>query len=575
MGDLRYVSPSIKAQVLQLAARLHAAAVETLDLARQFRMELLQVEPTADTAIIDALLLRTEGDVEGALRLLRDVSNPDAHSVLFAILNKAHGDAPSVEWYESQDGREDPSFFTGRGWCDLAVALAHLERWDEASSRLVNAAEHRNGHPDFSYIEGVVNAALLLPAEYRHLSLVTNLFPPVSLEGSDADQRRDFALTCFKRAEDALGVVQPERAFAAREWSLWLRLTHADPEERKKTVAELDKDLQDMGKAIPLVPLVHLFNVPYDADRVWKYLDLRAKIGGLDDRELHARYVLAQERLGPDGFLLFLNDEEARLGQLFPRARIAVDKIGALVQGGQTAKARSVLAEYQAELKEEEYRRISVNLDAQEGKDPRVELERLYESTHSLLDLQNLVEHLGSVKDWSALRPLLFDLFTQKQRTLRNLKRLVMCIEHTSVGSDQEILNLLESNPDLAQSDPDLIATRARVLFHLGRIGEARGLNDKLLNERNHPADLDLDIKLALQLGDWERFPGIVEREWLRRAEHQARDLIRLAALAAEADATASRAFELLKLAAEKGSEDPYILEPLTKPGLVLSFDAI
>ena len=60
----------------------------------------------------------------------------------------------------------------------------------------------------------------------------------------------------------------------------------------------------------------------------------------------------------------------------------------------------------------------------------------------------------------------------------------------------------------------DLKSANAWALFYMGRSIEARVINDQLLTARNHPADLLLDTNLAIQSGDWERFPAIVEREW-------------------------------------------------------------
>jgi hypothetical protein len=125
---------------------------------------------------------------------------------------------------------------------------------------------------------------------------------------------------------------------------------------------------------------------------------------------------------------------------------------------------------------------------------------------------------------------------------------------------EETILGLLEFNPDLVSRELDLTAAKARALFHMGRQEEAKLLVDRLLLERRSPSDLHFDIDLALQLGDWERFPLIIEREWSRREEHDATVLIRLASLASETDPNADRAAKLLTLAAEKGNDDPHIL---------------
>lgn len=67
-------------------------------------------------------------------------------------------------------------------------------------------------------------------------------------------------------------------------------------------------------------------------------------------------------------------------------------------------------------------------------------------------------------------------------------------------------------------------------------------------------------MNLAIQSGDWERFPAIVEREWDRRDSYDPTLLLRLASLAAETDASTSRALELARLAASKVPNDPIVL---------------
>ena len=89
---------------------------------------------------------------------------------------------------------------------------------------------------------------------------------------------------------------------------------------------------------------------------------------------------------------------------------------------------------------------------------------------------------------------------------------------------------------------------------------EAKDINDALLARRNGASDLMLDINLALQAGDWERFPAIIEREWPKRDALEPGILLRLASLAAETDATVGRALDLARLAAEKAPDDPQVL---------------
>lgn len=558
-GDLQGADRSVAAQVLQLAARLHAGSSKTLDIAKRFRGQLLQVDPTASLTIVEALILDTEGEQDAALRLLRDVEEPDARGVFFALLAHHRGNAVALEWFESQVGRDAPDFFSGPGWSNLAVALAQTERWKGAHRYLTNATQHRDDYPDLFYLEGVVNTALMLRSDVRHLTLSTNLPPPYIIEGPETERYREHAVSCFTRAQEILQFISPGRASAAREWVLWLQLTHPAPQEKESATAEVLKELQSPTKGVPLVPLAQRFRIAFDMDRYWKHLDLRDRLGGLDDKELHARFILAELRLSPREFLAFLEQEEVRLSRLLTPEFLVSEKIRALLLDHKTAAARQLLEEHQSLFDKDEYERIILNLEAQEGRDPRVYLEKLYARTHALLDLQNLAKYLGSIKDWRALRPHQEELF-QLERNVRHLLRLVWCMERDPEADVERRLKLLESNPDLVSRDLDLIASKARTFFHLGRLGEAKALSDKLLLERNSPPDLDFSIDLALQLGDWERFRGIIDREWLRREEHEPEVLIRLAVLASEADRTPSRAVELLKLAAQKGSDNPHIL---------------
>jgi tetratricopeptide (TPR) repeat protein len=558
-GDLQGADGSTKTQVLQLAAWLHVGSPELLDTAKRFRDQSCQVDPTASTTIIDALIQEAEGETETALRILRDADEPEARGIFFAMVARRRGEAVALEWFESQADRNSPDFFAGEGWYNLAVALAKAERWEEASDYLANASKHRSEHPDLLYIEGVVNTALILRHDLRHLTLSTNLPPPYVIEGPEADRRRQRAISCFKDAHEALKTTWPLRSAVAREWVLWLRLTDSSPQEREAAMAELKDELECLEKGIQVLPLAQKLDIPIDIERYWMHLDLQEEIREFNDKELHARFALAQIRLSPREYLNFLEREEARLSRLLSRSSLVSEKIRALLDDQQPAAARQLLEQHRNLFDENECKRITLNIDAQEGKDPRPRLEELYASTHSPLDLKNLANYLYVARDWRTLRPLLEELFGIEQN-LPTLKRLVGCLERDPESDDERLLQVLDSNSELVSRDPDLVAAKARVFFHLGRLGEARALSDKLLRERNGPQDLDFDIDLALQLGDWERFPGIVEREWPRREEHDAKVLIRLATLASETDRHPGRAVELLRLAARKGSEDPHIL---------------
>jgi hypothetical protein len=163
-GDLRHVKPAIRAEVRYWTARVHATQSETLTVARQYLVQLCEGTPGTDTRIIDALILETEGDIDGALRILRNVDTPDGRATFFRTLSSRRGAETALAWFDDQLERNNVGFLTGIGWWNVAVCLAKMGRWEEASERLATAQIHIHEWPDLAFVKGVVNAACCLPS---------------------------------------------------------------------------------------------------------------------------------------------------------------------------------------------------------------------------------------------------------------------------------------------------------------------------------------------------------------------------------------------------------------------------
>jgi hypothetical protein len=379
------------------------------------------------------------------------------------------------------------------------------------------------------------------------------------VEGSEADRLRERATENFQRAEQLLKDIAPGRSTGVQYWLLWLRLTHPDSKTRQAAREQIRGQISDSKKAVEFLDVALNFDIPFNEEQTWQYLDQRSKLGGLEGNELLARFRLAERLLSPRDFLSFIGEEEGRLALVLTSGSIALARIEALIRDGQPTKARDLLREKSAQFDDAERQRVEISINAVEGKDPRADLEAHYQATHAQIDLKNLTNHLYQVKDWPALRPLLEELF-QQERTLQNALRLVHCMSRIPDTSQADVLSFLSKNQDLVEREPDLKSAKAWALFTSGRPDEAKEICDSLLLMRKEASDLHLEINLALQTGSWEHFPAIVEREWARRDEHSPEILLRLADLAAAVDVTSERAFELVGLAAAKGSDSPHVL---------------
>lgn len=561
-SDLSYTTSVVRSKVLYWAARLHAVRADTVPLAKSYLEHLQRENPDADTRIIDALTRETDGDVDRALVILRDINTPDGRATLFFVLCRKDGEGNALVWFDEQQKRDNAGFLTGIGWWQVAACLAKAERWEEAAERLAAVQELVDEWPDLAFLEGVVNAALLLPLECRRYALEMNLFHSEMrpIEGPDADRRRARAKACFEKAETLLlEIDQRGRAQAAQAWHLWLRLTDPTPEVVSRARQEVQEGMKEGQKAVDLIPFASTFRIEFDEAPLERYLTQRKRLGGLDNRELLAELFLAELKMNPRDRAEFLEREEARLGQVVARATITGKRIEALVQDGQTARARTVLEQQKSDFLDYDYERVRAMIDANEGGDPRVQLEDLYLKTGSLMDLKNLVAHLRSVRDYQALQPRLEELF-RKERTIENAFRLVECFFRSTQTDDSVIVAFLEANQDIVDRSLDLASAKAWALSRIGRLKEAEAINNSLLEKRDSHTDLELEINISLQSGEWERFPVIVNRAWGRRSELEPGLLMRLASLAAEADTTAGRALDLANLALSKAPDDPDIL---------------
>lgn len=561
-GDLRYADRAVRLHVFYWAARLHASDSETLPVAKGYRSKLVEPDPGFDYRIVDGLIEAAENNVDRALRLLRDVDSSDGRSTLLTTIKRTRGSDVALAWFDNEPGRNRVDFLTGPGWCNVALCLVEGGRWEEAADRLLVAASHVAQWPYLTSVEGVINAAMLLPTEYRNRALEMRFFHPEihTVQGPDVDRHRTRAEDCFRRAVNLMREIDQEfYAQTAEKWFLWLRLTSPSSTVSETARLEVQEDMKDGRRAIELLPFARAFRIVFSDAPTRRYLADRERLGGLEGPELVAKLFLAEATLTPRERAEFLEREEAQLAQAISKATLAGMRIEALLDDGQIARAQHLLEERRGDLVDHDYERLRAMILTREGRDPRSLLEDLYRQTGDLIDLQNLVGCIEQSKDWISLLPLLRELF-RRERTPANAVRLIECMRHVPVVAESGIISFFQEHTDVVGWGHDFVSAKAWALFHMGDSVGAKTLNDRLLLERTHVSDLQLDINLAIQFADWERFPVIVDREWSRRYQYEPKILLRLASLAAAGDPTSMRAYDLARLAADKANNAPDVL---------------
>ena len=566
-GDLSAVDNETRNKVRYWLARLCAGDAETLGIAKNVRAQIEGSDPGLDLSIVDALICATDGDPDGAIRILRDCDDPDSRSTLFALLLRKQDTDVALDMFDDKIKDFGVRCFTAFGWRNWAYNMADVGRWEEAAQRLTGFDGTWSNAPVLALFEGIINAQLLLPEENRHLTPEPPLFGGITPnQGEQAEYAHERANMCLELAQsglDEIGKDDLERSVA--NWRLWLRLMDPRGNNVQNVHDDIRQDLESDSPDVNLMPFAFIFGISFNPSPLRGYLSGRKKMGGLNAEELRAECLIFLNDLNSGEmdcreFLDYLEEHQKRLNQVVPRNLLMAMKIGALVADNQTERARILLTETDSGLNKVEAIRLSVMIDAHDGIDPRKRLEQAYHETGNIADLGNLIRCLQEADDTESLLPLL-EKMVDLQRTVANAWNLVVCLGRRPFFDHDRIVKFLEANSDLTYQSPDLQCVMAWALFATSRLSDAKDLSESLKKTGPQAANvLALDINIAMSSGDWEYLPAIVEREWPRRDVHDVETLVRLSQIAGHRKHSPDRALALARLAADKAPDDPRVL---------------
>ena len=111
---------------------------------------------------------------------------------------------------------------------------------------------------------------------------------------------------------------------------------------------------------------------------------------------------------------------------------------------------------------------------------------------------------------------------------------------------------------DLLSRSVHLKSSLAWSLYNVGELAKCLDALTRLQEHRDCPEDRNLAVHLAIASGDWHSLATFVEREWERREDRSAEELLRAGQIAQEL--TSGRAQALIVEAAAKAADDPHVL---------------
>ncbi len=562
-NDIRLASTNsdLNDRITYWAARLLALDLGTLPIAKQLRTQILAIHQS-NTNIIDALIALTEGDTNQALRLVRDEPDSDSTSLFFSILADVQGERAALEWADQHESSSDPRFFNAQGWTNWAICCAKTDRWDQACQHLATLEHLSPNHPLLAFTEGRINAAMLLPQEYRKIVLhEVPLYPNLTThQGSVAEEHHRRAVDCLQAASEAIERIAHEPfTRLIRQWTLWLSLVDPRKDKAQSTRNEIQHRMRIGTEAAQLIPFALVFDIPFDDAPLKQHIASHRTFGGLGDQEFRAEFLLLRNSESPRNLLNYIDKHRTHLKKIFAPDLLTGAEVESLAADGQTQRARTLLQENSQTFVDEDYSRLTLLIETHEGHDPRPHLEDIYSKTKSLADLKNLIAHLVAVNDTTELRTLTMDLFS-RERTIQNSLQVVSALIGPTQFDYPSVIEFLDTIPDLVTQSDDLKSSRAWAFLAAGRIHEAKIISDDLLIRRQHPNDFRLDTKIIVASGDWERLGNAIHREWPRRHTHDAATVMHMAALARQSGQDPDRALELARIATQKAPDDPEIL---------------
>lgn len=550
-----------KNEVRYWVARLCASNSETLATAKSNRTVLNEDQITHDLVVVDALIASSSGDKDTALKLVRDIDHPDARTVLFLLLLKHEDESAAIALCDGIDPTSQPEYFNHAGWINWGLQQTQCGHWVQAAEGLKVVETHLGWEPFLALIEGIVNAALLVPNEKRgDVFNSIPLYPGICANVDPTKERyRVRALECFEfLVGDVDEWVEARIRNNIKHWCLWLRLMNPNTIEVESVQEEIRKQMQNGVSAVSLVPLVWAFGIDYNDEPLRVHLRKCKRFGGLEREQVAAECFLNIDSLNSTEFASYLEDNMEQLDHAMHPSFTTSMLFSALLKDKQTDRARELISKRAGHLEPIAIRRMEVVLNEADSTDKRLILEKLYEESHDLVDLHNLIVHLKEVRDFEALEFRLREMFKLRPSAHDAVELVSVLNRH--VKNHESVLTFLEKFPQLVSQNEELQEAKAWALFHAGCYSESQTVNASLLTNRHSLNDLILDINLSIATGDWDRLPAIVEREWPHRQKLDPSVLITLARISAQQGASSDRVVKLARLAADKSSDDPVIL---------------
>jgi hypothetical protein len=351
----------------------------------------------------------------------------------------------------------------------------------------------------------------------------------------------------------AQGLDLREAVRVAEAYLTWSDLLH--PRRRDAALTRLRADITEPARALSRVQFALAYDPQFDPRAIEQYLDRRAALGGLDDDELRAALVLRLHSNNPASVAQLIAKYRAQFDANFGRPPILAIEIHALAISREAASAKILLDANTELLGEEAVTRLGAEIARAEGADPVVEYMRAYEATKTPDALRALLAALIQRGDYRAVGPYAEKLYEQ---TADPGDMVSAAKAYASSGDRDNFLRVVDACPVVKERDTGIASHHAWQMFDRGRHKEAKEAADALRSRRPAARDLNLEIAIGLETGEWEMLVQPLAAFLENAAARDGPTLIRAAGLAQTLGQ--GPLADLMNAAVAKGGDDAGVL---------------
>ena len=259
--------------------------------------------------------------------------------------------------------------------------------------------------------------------------------------------------------------------------------------------------MQDPATAIKRIQFALAYLPNFDAVPILKHLENRAAFGGLNKDELRAGLaILMDNHENTAPLAAFIAQHREKLDDAIGKLLIRMIEIQALARAGDASGARTVLDANRDAIDPNEIVRLNAIVSTAEGADPVTEFKRAYDTTKTSEALRDLITILSQRNDHRSIGPYAEELFA---KTGDPMDLAFAARSYARAGNNGNFMRVVEANNAILNRDSGLRRHYAWQLFSRGRLTEALAQAQGLAQDAI-TRDLDLEIAIAIEIGEWE-----------------------------------------------------------------------